>query len=155
MSSSTSREISCRVTRTLLMYVREANNGSLGYLLDGLALGEEYLLDPNNWVSHSFLQILYNRMIDILGDENAVYKNTYEERKGKNFDLYREHLRNEHYDRKIWMARDPRDVAVSRMLYRWHKGTFGRKKQYQAHLDTVLQKEKDPKSIPFCEICRY
>ena len=91
-----------------------------------------------------------------IGDyENAVYKNTYEERKGKNFDLYREHLGNEHYDRKIWMARDPRDVAVSRMLYRWHKGTFGRKKQYQAHLDTVLQKEKDPKSIPFCEICRY
>ena len=91
-----------------------------------------------------------------IGDyENAVYKNTYEERKGKNFDLYREHLRNEHYDRKIWMARDPRDVAVSRMLYRWHKGNFRRKKQYQEHLKAVLQKEKDPKSIPFYEICSY
>ena len=50
--------------------------------------------------------------------ENAVYKHTYEERKGKSFDLYRRHLEKEHYDRKIWMARDPRDVAVSRMLYR-------------------------------------
>jgi len=91
-----------------------------------------------------------------VGDyENAVYKHTYEERKGKSFELFREHLDKEHYDRKIWMARDPRDAAVSRMLYRWHKGFRGRKKQYEAHLDLVLQKEKDPQSIPFIEICRY
>lgn len=56
------------------MYVREQNNGSLGALLDGLDLDEEYLLDPNNWVSHAFLHILYNRMIDMLNDENSVYK---------------------------------------------------------------------------------
>jgi hypothetical protein len=87
--------------------------------------------------------------------ENAVYKHTYEERKGKNFELYRDHLKNEHYDRKIWMARDPRDAAVSRMLYRWHRGMLGHKKQYQAHLDLVLKKEQDPKSVPFHEICRY
>lgn len=30
--------------------------------------------------------------------------------------------------RKIWMARDPRNAAVSRMLYRWHKGNLGKKK---------------------------
>ncbi len=91
-----------------------------------------------------------------IGDyENAVYKHTYEPRKGKDFNLYREHLQNEHYDRKIWMARDPRDAAVSRMLYRWHKGNAGRKKQYQAHLELVLNKEKDPSSVPFFEICRY
>ncbi len=87
--------------------------------------------------------------------ENAVYKHTYEERKGKNFELYRDHLKYEHYDRKIWMARDPRDAAVSRMLYRWHRGILGHKKQYQAHLDRVLKKEQDPKSVPFHEICRY
>ncbi|UCG08130.1 MAG: hypothetical protein JSV83_05635 [Desulfobacterales bacterium] len=87
--------------------------------------------------------------------ENAVYKHTYEERKGKSFDLFREHLGKEDYDRKIWMARDPRDAAVSRMLYRWHKGYLGRKKQYEAHLDLVLKKEKDPRSLPFYEICRY
>jgi PAS domain S-box-containing protein len=56
------------------MYVRETKNGSLGDLLDGLDLDEEYLLDTNNWVSHSFLQVLYDRMIDTLGDENSVYK---------------------------------------------------------------------------------
>jgi hypothetical protein len=87
--------------------------------------------------------------------ENAVYKHTYHEGKGKTFEVYREHLAKFSYDRKIWMARDPRDVAVSRMLYRWHKGTLGSKKQYLAHLDIVKQKEKDPKSISFSEICRY
>ena len=69
-----------------------------------------------------------------LGDfENAVYKHTYEESKGKSFELFREHLEKEHYDRKIWMARDPRDVAVSRMLYRWQRGYKGQKDQYLAH----------------------
>ena len=91
-----------------------------------------------------------------IGDyENAVYKHTYEERKGKSFEVFQEHLSKEHYDRKIWMARDPRDAAVSRMLYRWHKGFRGQKKQYEAHLDLVLKKEKDPNSVPFYEICRY
>jgi hypothetical protein len=93
--------------------------------------------------------------------ENAVYKHTYEERKGKSFDLYGAHLQKEHYDRKIWIARDPRDAAVSRMLYRWHKlywwhrGYTEKKKQYLAHLDLVLRKEQDPTSIPFHVICRY
>jgi hypothetical protein len=91
-----------------------------------------------------------------VGDyENAVYKHTYEERKGKSFDLYREHLAEEHYDRKIWMARDPRDSAVSRMLYRWHKGHRGNKKQFKSHFKLILKKEQDPRSISFCEICRY
>jgi hypothetical protein len=87
--------------------------------------------------------------------ENAVYKHTYEERKGKSFDLYREHLSKENYDRKIWMARDPRDAAVSRMLYRWHRGYFGHRKQYEAHLNLVLKKEREPRFVPFYEICRY
>jgi hypothetical protein len=91
-----------------------------------------------------------------IGDyENAVYKHTYEERKGKDFDLYREHLKNEHYDRKVWIARDPRDAAVSRMLYRWHRGYAGHKGQYLYHLGLVEKKERDPGSVPFYEICRY
>jgi len=91
-----------------------------------------------------------------IGDyENAVYKHTYSERKGKDFELYRQHLRKEHYDRKIWIARDPRDAAVSKMLYRWHRGYLGSKKQYRAHLELVQKKERDPRSVPFCEICRY
>jgi len=91
-----------------------------------------------------------------LGDyENAVYKHTYEESKGKSFDLFLNHLKEVDYDRKIWMARDPRDVAVSRMLYRWQKGNKGQMDQYRAHLNLVLKKENDPRSISFSEIYRY
>lgn len=90
-----------------------------------------------------------------IGDyENADYKHTYERSKGKDFTLYREHLEKEHYDRKVWIARDPRDVAVSHMLYRWQRGTRGQKAQYRAHLKLVPEKEKDPRSIPFYEACR-
>lgn len=60
---STEPELSCRITRTLLMYVREENNGSLGNLLEGLELDESYLMDDNNWISHDFMQTLYRRMI--------------------------------------------------------------------------------------------
>ena len=87
--------------------------------------------------------------------ENAVYKHTYDERKGKNFELYSDHLKNEHYDRKIWMARDPRDAAVSRMLYRWHRGYLGHRQQFKAQFDLVLKKEQDPGSVSFMEICQY
>ena len=91
-----------------------------------------------------------------IGDyENAVYKHTYQEQKGKTFNLYEEHLQKENYDRKIWIARDPRDAAVSRMLYRWHRGYSGNKNQYKAHLELVQKKEQNPRSIPFHLICRY
>ncbi len=70
------REISCRITRTLLMYVRETNQGSLGNLLDGLPLDEAHLSDVHNWISHELLQTLYQRMIAILEDPEAVYKMT-------------------------------------------------------------------------------
>jgi two-component system cell cycle sensor histidine kinase/response regulator CckA len=67
-------EISCRLTKTLLLYVRESNGGSLGGLMDGLAVDQAYLMDTNNWVSHDLVQELYHRMIGLLGDERAVYK---------------------------------------------------------------------------------
>ena len=91
-----------------------------------------------------------------LGDyENAVYKHTYNVRKGRNFDLFDGYSKEISFDRKIWMARDPRDVAVSEMLYRWHKGHRGSKKQYREHLEMVQKKEKDPGSTPFHAVCRY
>jgi len=91
-----------------------------------------------------------------VGDyENAVYKHTYNERKGRTFDAYMDHFAEIDYDRKIWMARDPRDVAVSQMLYRWHKGHWGYTKQYRAHLELVQKKERDPSSVPFHNLCRY
>ena len=90
-----------------------------------------------------------------MGDyKNAVYKHTYNKRKGRTYDLYRNHSNEINYDRKIWMARDPRDIAVSEMLYRWHKGPRKRKKQSRAHLKLVQKKEQDPGSIPFHVLCR-
>ena len=91
-----------------------------------------------------------------LGDfENAVYKHTYSERKGRTLDAYRDHAIEVTYDRKIWMARDPRDAAVSRMLFRWHKGNWGQGKQYRKHLELVQKKEQDPTSIPFHVLFSY
>ncbi|MCP4579457.1 MAG: PAS domain S-box protein [Deltaproteobacteria bacterium] len=63
-----------KISATLRSYVRENNAGTLGDLLNGLALEEGYLMDTNNWVSHAFLQTLYHRMISLLNDHNAVYK---------------------------------------------------------------------------------
>lgn len=74
MNTGYKREISCRVIRMLLMYVREKNNGSIGNLLEGLELDEPYLMDVNNWVSHAFLQVIYKRMVDLLDDPLAPYK---------------------------------------------------------------------------------
>jgi hypothetical protein len=91
-----------------------------------------------------------------LGDyENAVYKHTYSERKGRTFDAYLDHVTEANYDCKIWMARDPRDAAVSRMLFRWHKGNRGRRKQYREHLELVQRKEQDPSSVPFHVLFSY
>lgn len=92
---------------------------------------------------------------DLGRDENAVYKHTYSEEKGRTLEAYRDHVAEVDYDRKIWMARDPRDAAISRMLYRWHKGHWGRGKQYRQHLELVQRKEQDPKSIPFHVLFGY
>ncbi|MBW1980799.1 MAG: sulfotransferase domain-containing protein [Deltaproteobacteria bacterium] len=86
---------------------------------------------------------------------NAIFKYTYSERKGKTFELYQQHLAEQPYDRKIWMARDPRDAAVSKMLYRWHKGPKGSWRQFWQHLRLVEQKERQPHSIPFHVLCSY
>jgi hypothetical protein len=57
LNAETKKEISCRVTRTLLLYVKDKNNGVLGSLLDGFPLDETYLADTNNWISHSLFTL--------------------------------------------------------------------------------------------------
>ena len=86
---------------------------------------------------------------------NAVFKFTYNETRGRTFDLFREHLRHTEYDRKIWIARDPRDNALSRFLFRWYRGSKSDKDQYRAVLDLVEKKEQDPAAIPFHVLMRY
>lgn len=81
------KEISCRVTHTLLSYVREKNNGSLEGFLNGLELDESFLNDPHNWISHAFLQKLYHRLVRMMNDENAVYHMALSSAKYKSFGM--------------------------------------------------------------------
>lgn len=60
MQSPTAKEISCRVTRSLLLYLRKHNVGSLGNLLEGINLNK---LMPNN-----LLHVLSRQVLKIRPD---------------------------------------------------------------------------------------
>ena len=86
---------------------------------------------------------------------NAVFKFTYNEDKGRTLELYGKHVSEARYDRKIWIARDPRDNAVSRLLFRWYRGSKRAKEQYRACLELVVKKERHPESVPFHSLFRF
>jgi len=94
-----------------------------------------------------------NKATEIVG--NAVFKHTYNETQGRTFEKFKEHLRQTEYDRKIWIARDPRDNALSRFLFRWYRGSESAKNQYRAVINLVERKEQNPESIHFHELMRY
>jgi len=80
---------------------------------------------------------------------NAVFKHTLSEKKGRTGEVFRRHLETAHDDRKIWIARDPRDRAVSALLYRWYSGLKKDRRQYLECLALVREKELEPRSVPF------
>jgi len=86
---------------------------------------------------------------------NAVFKFTYNEDKGRSLELFEKHVSEVPYDRKIWIARDPRDNAVSRLLFRWYRGSKKAKDQYRACLALVVKKEGHPESVPFHSLFRF
>jgi len=88
-------------------------------------------------------------------DDSFVCKFTYNDKKGRSFDEVMRHIAEEGYDRKIWVARDPRDNVVSDALFRWRRrhGKSGR--QFRACLPLVERKERDPRSVAFHEIHRF
>jgi len=87
--------------------------------------------------------------------DSLVCKFTYNEEKGRSFDSLLWHAAVEKYDKKIWIARDPRDNAVSAALYRWHARHGKIRRQFRACLPLVQQKERDPRSVAFHEIYRF
>ena len=88
-------------------------------------------------------------------DASFACKFTYNDKKGRSFDAMMRHIADEGYDKKIWVARDPRDNAVSDALFRW-RGRHGKSdRQFRACLPIVKRKEADPSSVPFSEIYRY
>jgi signal transduction histidine kinase len=75
------KEVSCINTRTVFDYVKAHNNGDCSGLLgkldpeiDALAQPEEFLRDPNNWISCAVASELHRRAKAILNDPQAPYK---------------------------------------------------------------------------------
>jgi hypothetical protein len=75
------KEVSCINTKTILEYVKAHNNGDCSGLLgnldpeiDALSQPEEFLQDPNNWISCAVASELHQRAKAILNDPQARYK---------------------------------------------------------------------------------
>ncbi len=75
------KEVSCLNSKVILGYVKEHNNGDYSGLLknldpeiDALSDPEQFLIDPNNWISCAVASKLYERARMILKDELAAYK---------------------------------------------------------------------------------
>jgi hypothetical protein len=61
----------------------------------------------------------------------------------------------DHYDRRIWICRDPRDFLVSQSLYRWHREeppSPEDRAAFERILARVRAKEADPRSVPFLDL---
>jgi signal transduction histidine kinase len=75
------KEVNCLNSKVILGYVKEHNNGDYSGLLknldpeiDALSNPEQFLIDPNNWISCAVASKLYERARMILKDELAAYK---------------------------------------------------------------------------------
>jgi signal transduction histidine kinase len=75
------KEVSCINAKTILEYVKAHNNGENSGLLshldpeiDVLPRPEEFLRDPNNWISCAVASELHRRAKTILNDPQAPYK---------------------------------------------------------------------------------
>ena len=55
----------------------------------------------------------------------------------------------DHFDKKIFIARDPRDRYISQVFYRWHAGHSPDESKFNKTLDLVMLKESRPDSVPF------
>ena len=88
-------------------------------------------------------------------DASFVAKFTHNDRKGRSFDVLLRHIAREGYAKKIWVARDPRDNAVSDALFRWRSRHGRDRRQFRGCLDAVERKQRDPSSVSFNEIYRW
>ena len=55
----------------------------------------------------------------------------------------------DHFDKKIFITRDPRDRYISQVFYRWHSGHNPDPKKFRKTLDLATLKERSPSSVPF------
>ncbi len=75
------KETSCINSKAILDYVRAHNHGDCSALLldlhpeiDQLVNPEDFLSDPNNWISYPVICELYKRAKRTLGDDTAPYR---------------------------------------------------------------------------------
>ena len=75
------KELSCINSRSILDYIKEYNDGDCSELIgnldpeiDALSNPENFLRDPNNWISCTIASKLYERARLILHDNMAAYK---------------------------------------------------------------------------------
>lgn len=67
------QEVSCKVTSSIISYVRREKK-NLARLLEGIELSEEHLQDTNSWVSLDLVETLFERLEEIFYDDQIVYK---------------------------------------------------------------------------------
>jgi len=67
-------EISCRVVRTFLDYVRNTRPEFLPPLLADIPYDENYLTDPDNWISWDIERLLEERLVHLFKDDLIMFK---------------------------------------------------------------------------------
>ena len=59
---------------------------------------------------------------------------------------------SKHFDKKVIICRDPRDILISDTLYRWFHRHNPKSEYFQLALSLLLKKEKKPESVNLYEI---
>jgi len=73
MNSIEEKEISCRVTNTIINFVKK-ERGDLRDILRGLNHTEEYLIDSNNWISQETFNLISDRVKRLFKDNEILFK---------------------------------------------------------------------------------
>ncbi len=67
-------QISCRITSTFIQYVKNTRPEFLPKFLEGLQFDEEYLANPDNWISWELERVLEKRLEALYRDETVLLK---------------------------------------------------------------------------------
>ena len=67
-------EISCRVVRTFLDYVKNTSPEFLSPLLADIPYDETYLSDPDNWIPWDIERLLEERLVHLFKDDMIMFK---------------------------------------------------------------------------------
>jgi PAS domain S-box-containing protein len=67
-------EISCRVVKTFLDYVRNTRPEFLPPLLADIPYDENYLIDPDNWIPWDIERLLEERLVQLFKDDMIMFK---------------------------------------------------------------------------------